>query len=618
MNFKQFKAGQPAANRYSIWQYMVIVVTICIMGLSALPNLYHSQESVELTPFNPDLPVTNTHSLHQLLSKQGFEVKSINSAENSSVVSIQSTQSILELQRFLAREFNNSHRAVITQQDTTPQWLKALGGAPIKLGLDLSGGVLFVLDVDIKHASSEKNQQLLQAVKTLLREQNIRNVKTTLSELKGNQDNKQSAVVLDYKPTANLSSLAKTIKSQFPQLTLESSAKGRLTLFYSPLAQQQFAKEVMQQTLTTMRARIEELGITEAVVQQQGIDKIRIELPGANNPDEARPIIGATASLDFYELQTNRGKTFTTEDGQKVRVNPTPIFTGDHIRHAQSGLDEMGKPLVNLALDSEGGGKMHRFSAQNIGQPMVTVYSEYYQNTQGETVKNSKIINIATINDVLGSRFSITNLSSSQTATDLALLLRAGSLIAPVTIAKERTISATLGETNINNGISALILGVGLTLLFMALWYRRLGLIANCALFLNLICLVGLMSLLPGVVLTLPGIAGLVLTVGMAVDTNVLIFERIKEERKRGRSIPLAVDAGYRNALGTILDANITTFLTALVLYSVGYGPIKGFSITLGLGILTSMFTGIFIARALTNLFYANTETCANQQGAQS
>lgn len=263
----------------------------------------------------------------------------------------------------------------------------------------------------------------------------------------------------------------------------------------------------------------------------------------------------------------------------------------------------MGMALVNLSLDSLGGKKMSAFSKDNIGNPMVTVFSEYHKNAANELVKSSKVISVATIQSQLGNRFSITNMQSPQAASDLALLLRAGSLDAPITIVQQRTIQATLGQDNVSNGIMALIIGVAITLVFMGLWYRKLGIIANISLVLNLVCLLGLMALLPNVVLTLPGIAGLVLTVGMAVDTNVLIFERIKEERQRGRSNFQAIETGYQQAFATVLDANITTMITALILLSIGYGPVKGFAITLSLGILTSMFTGVFVSHVLTQIF---------------
>ncbi len=290
------------------------------------------------------------------------------------------------------------------------------------------------------------------------------------------------------------------------------------------------------------------------------------------------------------------------DNGGQLRLNSKVVFSGSNIKNARAGQDQMDMPLVNLALDGIGGKKMSSFSKQNIGKPMVTVFSEYYRNADNKMVKKTKVINVATIQQHLGSQFSITNMSSPSAAQELALLLRAGSLTAPVTIVKQRSIEATLGVDNINNGVKALTIGISFTLLFMALWYRTLGLIANIALALNLISLLGLMSLLPGAVLTLPGIAGLVLTVGMAVDTNVLIFERIKEELKRGRKVLSAIDCGYKNAFSTILDAYITTMLTGVILYSIGYGPVKGFATILCLGILTSMFTGVFVSKALTSI----------------
>ena len=404
---------------------------------------------------------------------------------------------------------------------------------------------------------------------------------------------------------ASVKSVVNELQQRLPGVTYSSSGDRDGTLVFSEQSITTFHHEIMAQALTTLRGRIEELGITEAVTQRQGQNRIRIELPGVKDPEQAKRIIGATASLDFYEMAQSGTvgiKTFTDENGRRLRLAPKPIFTGSNIENATSGRDEMGVALVNLALDGIGGKKMSEFSKDNIGNPMVTIFSEYHKNSSDEMVKSSKVISVATIQSQLGNRFSITNLDSPQAASDLALLLRAGSLDAPITIVQQRTIQASLGQENVSNGIMALAIGLGITLLFMGLWYRKLGLIANTSLVLNLICLLGLMALLPNVVLTLPGIAGLVLTVGMAVDTNVLIFERIKEERKRGRSNFLAIETGYKEAFATILDANVTTMITALILLSIGYGPVKGFAMTLSLGILTSMFTGVFVAHVLTAL----------------
>lgn len=601
MNFNQSKAAKAQLNKYSRWQYLTIFLTLIIMILSALPNLYQGQKAITLIPMHEQASPINAVNLKQQLTMAGFTVQAIKTYDQNSQIVLAEQQQSDAARQLLKHQFDGQYQAKLTLENTTPKWLKNLGGEPIKLGLDLQGGVLFVLDVDIEQAFNEKAEHIIQSVKKALRDHKMRGVKVVIDAHK--------KINITAPGDMALTSLIDDIRQQFPSITIQHYGQQKLVISYSEAEKLVFHQEVMLQTLTTMRGRIEELGITEAVVQRQGTNRIRIELPGTNNPEEARGIIGATASLDFYQLQEHGGKVFRDKSGQIVQVNPKPIFTGDHIKHAQAGRDEMGMPLVNLTLDSLGGEKMQRFSANNIGKPMVTVFSEYHKNADSEVIKNSEVINVANILTTLGSVFSITNMSSHQAANELALLLRAGSLVAPVTITKEQSINATLGEANIQNGVAALMLGIGLTLLFMALWYRRLGVIANVALFLNLVCILGLMSLLPGIVLTLPGIAGLVLTVGMAVDTNVLIFERIKEERKRGRTIAVAVDKGYKNAFATILDANVTTLLTALILYSIGYGPVKGFAITLGLGILTSMFTGVFISRALTNLFYARTQS---------
>lgn len=397
------------------------------------------------------------------------------------------------------------------------------------------------------------------------------------------------------------------VEQQYPQWQPTNGNGDNLILTLKEKEQTELRNLTVQQNLQTMRSRIEELGITEAVVQRQGENRIRIELPGVQDPAAAKKVIGATASLAFYAVkQEGTGSTMVLDDkqGRPVRVGRKPVLSGDHIIDARAGFGEMSTPEVNITLDSAGGHIMSEFSRHNIGKPMATSYSEYSRNDKGETVQTNTIISVATIQSQLGSRFRITGAGSLEDAQQLALLLRAGSLTAPVTIVEERTIGPTLGAENIKNGFAALALGMGVTLLFMAVWYRRLGWVANIALICNMIMLFGLLALIPGAVLTLPGIAGLVLTVGMAVDTNVLIFERIKDKLKEGRSFAQAIDRGFSSAFSTIFDANFTTMITAVVLYAIGNGPIQGFALTLGLGLLTSMFTGIFASRAIINLVW--------------
>ncbi len=587
-------------TRNARWQYWIILISILFMAITALPNLYQNQTVLEISQTNPQVaPIHATHLAFDL-SKNNIATSSVHTNYDTSRIILKSSTDGITAKDIFTKQLGDDFSIKLLEEDSTPKWLKRLGLRPIKLGLDLSGGVLFILDVDSELAFSERLEFIAQTTKSLIREHNIRGARIT--------QNKQQAINLLFPPSANIKVITSEIIKRFPDLLISRPENNKIVLSYSEQAIKQLHQETMQQVLSTMRQRINELGITEAITQRQGHDRIRIELPGVKDPKEAKRIIGATATLDFYEKQNVGGKSFKRTNGEKINVNPIPIFSGKNIKDARAGRDELGIPLVNLTLDEQGGDKMFRFSKRNIGNPLITVFTEYKKNSSNKTEKTSKIINIATIQAQLGARFSITNLASLEEAHELALLIRAGSLTAPVTILKQRTIGPTLGETNIENGMSALMLGVAMTLVFMALWYRRLGLIANCALFLNLLSLLGLMSLLPGAVLTLPGIAGLVLTVGMAVDTNVIIFERIKEERRRGRSLTMAVEHGYKNAFATILDANITTMIAALILYGIGYGPVKGFAMTLGLGLVTSMFTGVFISHVLTNLFYRDTK----------
>lgn len=583
------------------WQILVIIVTVIILGLNAIPTFYGSNNALLVSAVNPTQTLPNTQKLRELMQQQQVDVEQIINGESDSKIVIEGDDETLILaQAHLKNTLGDDYQVRLGSQSAAPTWLQGMGMSPIKLGLDLSGGVLFVLEVDTNKADQERIGNAKDEALQIIHDQGLRGMSVKIADT----ENKINLHFLSHQ-AASVKSVVNELQQRLPGVTYSSSGDRDGTLVFSEQSITTFHHEIMAQALTTLRGRIEELGITEAVTQRQGQNRIRIELPGVKDPEQAKRIIGATASLDFYEMAQSGTvgiKTFTDENGRRLRLAPKPIFTGSNIENATSGRDEMGVALVNLALDGIGGKKMSEFSKDNIGNPMVTIFSEYHKNSADEMVKSSKVISVATIQSQLGNRFSITNLDSPQAASDLALLLRAGSLDAPITIVQQRTIQASLGQENVSNGIMALAIGLGITLLFMGLWYRKLGLIANTSLVLNLICLLGLMALLPNVVLTLPGIAGLVLTVGMAVDTNVLIFERIKEERKRGRSNFLAIETGYKEAFATILDANVTTMITALILLSIGYGPVKGFAMTLSLGILTSMFTGVFVAHVLTAL----------------
>lgn len=598
LSFKKDK--KPSTAKFKL-SYIAMLIVLVLLAISALPNLYPNKSWLHISaaPHSETQSLPSTKTLVTFLNNQGLEVEQGLDKQSTINVLLNEPTKSAQAQAAIKEQYPNT-QVKIVEHATSPTWLQDFGLSPIKLGLDLNGGVLFVLDVDLDKAVDEQLVSAYQQAKSIIIKQKAHGVKAQQT---------QHGFEINALPNATdkLTPVIEELKSRFANLAVVTSNNGSIKtakFSYSEQGRSSFDKEVMGQTLTTLRSRIEELGITEAVTQQQGKHRIRIELPGVQDPTEAKRIIGATASLGFYQLKEIGGQTFNMQSGGTIKLDPVPIFTGDHINNANIGRDDWGKPLVQLSLDGQGGDAMSAFSKANIGKPMATVYSEYSQNVKGEVVKKSEVINVANIAQHLSSRFSITNMKSQQAAADLALLLRAGSLTAPVTIVHEQTIGPSLGQENISNGLAALMLGMGITLAFMALWYRRLGLIANVALILNLTSLVGLMSLLPGVVLTLPGIAGLVLTIGMAVDTNVIIFERIKEERRQGRAPYQAIQEGYKQAANTIFDANITTMITALILYGIGYGPVKGFAITLALGLLTSVFTGVYVSKILSQTLY--------------
>ncbi|MCE2595768.1 protein translocase subunit SecD [Motilimonas cestriensis] len=603
------RSSRRALNQYSHWQYVVLIATLLLMLLSALPSWYGESPALQLN--YPQSSATSEHlvmldplALRHALIQQGIELKQIKQDQATTWVVLNDAKQ-LPLAKQVLQKMSDEQGIPDTQLTlasvaNAPYWLTQLGFNPIALGLDLRGGVQFLLDVDMAPVYQSQTEQLKKELGAWLREHNMR----------GGQFKELSAdgFTLLLANESYRTELRDHLNSQYRQWQIIGSG-DELRLVRSETEQVALRNLTVQQNLQIMRSRIEELGITEAAVQRQGEHRIRIELPGVQDPAQAKNVIGATASLAFYQVLADdalSGQAILDEQGRPVRVAQVPVLTGEHIVDARASLGEMGMAEVNISLDSQGGRMMADFSRQNIGKPMATAYSEYSRNQQGEVVQSNKIISVATIQSGLGAKFRITGAGSMQDAQSLALLLRAGSLTAPVTIVEERTIGPTLGAENISNGFSALALGLGMTLVFMALWYRRLGWIANIALLANMVMLFGLLALIPGAVLTLPGIAGLVLTVGMAVDTNVLIFERIRDKLKEGNSVARAIDSGFSSATSTIFDANFTTMITAIVLYSLGNGPIQGFALTLGLGLLTSMFTGIFASRAMINWFWGN------------
>ncbi|ANS87129.1 Protein translocase subunit [Vibrio scophthalmi] len=590
------KTSRTVLNHYSAWKYVVLITTVIIMLFSALPSWFGEDAAVIMNHKAAPISVVTAQ---QQLDAHNISVKRISQQDNETTVVLEHANDQNKAKNILADFTPKEDIVTLAMVPAAPTWLLNMGFKPIKLGLDLRGGVQFLLDVDMKEVFRSHAEQAQDSIKDYAREERIRGVRV--------EADRDADISIKAPNEESVATLRKYINQQFPQWVVKGEGDNGLTMALADSEKQTLTSLTVQQNLQTMRSRIEELGITEAAVQRQGEHRIRIELPGVQDPAAAKNVIGATASLAFYEVKPERTagtEMIMDKDGRPVHVTRKPVLTGEHIVDARAGMGEMGMPEVNISLDSAGGKMMSDFSGKHIGKPMATGYSEYSRDANGNVEQSNTIISVATIQSQLGNRFRITGVGQLNDAQDLALLLRAGSLTAPVTIVEERTIGPSLGAENIQNGFAALALGMGLTLLFMAVWYRKLGWVANGALLINMVMLLGLIALLPGAVLTLPGIAGLVLTIGMAVDTNVLIFERIKEKLREGRSLTQSIDLGFSSAFATILDSNITTLISAATLYMIGNGPIQGFALTLGLGLLTSMFTGIFASRAMINLIW--------------
>ncbi|MGF1749909.1 protein translocase subunit SecD [Vibrio cionasavignyae] len=583
------KHTQRSINHLAKWKYIVLAMTLLVMLFSALPSVFGENAALHI---NHRGQPTDATLLSHTLTESNITPMSIEQNGDTTVMIFDDATQQAQAQVLLKEHLPESTTVALAMEPAAPQWLLNAGFSPIALGLDLRGGVQFLLEVDMEPVYQAHRQMVIDEFSSEIRSSRGREV----------NDSVQINLYNDQDVTA-----ARTLlRSQFAHWDSRISG-STVTLSLSDDEKVSLRNLTVQQNLQIMRGRIAELGITEASVQRQGENRIRIELPGVQDPAAAKDVIGATASLAFHAMpttQTRQTLSLLDSEGHPVNVNRRAILAGEHIIDARAGISDMGTAEVNISLDSAGGRKMSQFSRANIGQPMATLYNEYSRDSKGESQQVSEVISVATIQSQLGSRFRITGVGSMQDAQELALLLRAGSLTAPVTIIEERTIGPSLGAENVQNGFAALALGLALTLSFIALWYRRMGWVANVALLANMVCLFGLIALLPGAVLTLPGIAGMVLTVGMAVDTNVLIFERIKDKMREGRTFAQSIDKGFHSAFSSIFDANLTTMIVAIALYTIGNGPIQGFAITLGLGLLTSLFTGVFLSRAIINLIW--------------
>ncbi|MDA9060290.1 protein translocase subunit SecD [Candidatus Thioglobus sp.] len=604
-------------NHYAAWKNALIVFFLFLSTLYALPNLYGSDLAIQITGTGDYIVEdSDLESISSTLTENNVDFKSIKIDSNNILVRFNNSQSQLSSKTLLKNSLSRNYVVALNLAPSIPQWLGNLGGKAMSLGLDLRGGVHFLLEVDMEAVVSTSLDRYYNELRTALR-------KDKLYKKIRKEDNR---LVVSFKSEDLKNKAKKVLKNDLPDLVIVEGSELELEfgLEVSSSAQSTAKSSALKQNITTLRNRVNELGVAEPIIQQQGTERIVVQLPGVQDTARAKEILGAVATVEFRlvdeqnDVQTaiQSGKTpsgsklYKFKDGRPLLLKTTVIATGENIVDASSSVDQDNQPQVSIVLDSSGGRTMLETTKEFIGYRMAVVFIENQVETiieDGVAVKKRSktqdIINAATIQGTFSNRFQITGLDSSREARNLALLLRAGSLSAPVEIIEERTIGPSLGADNIQKGFISVLVGFALVLVFMAWRYRVFGLVANVALTLNLITIVSILSMLQAT-LTLPGIAGIVLTVGMAVDANVLIFERIKEEMRSAKDIQKAISAGYEKALLTIADANITTLIASLVLFSFGTGAIKGFAVTLSIGIITSMFTAIIVSRAMINLIY--------------
>ncbi|ENM5827008.1 protein translocase subunit SecD [Vibrio metoecus] len=605
-------------NRYPLWKYLMVVFTIAIAALYALPNIYGEDPAIQITGARgASVDMSTLDAVTSALDKAHLSKKSIALENGSILVRFNDTDTQISARDIISEALGNDKIVALNLAASTPDWLESIGAAPMKLGLDLRGGVHFLMEVDMDAAMEKLVTQQEESFRSDLRDEKIRyRAIRPLSD----------AVEVTLRDAEQLAQTKLLLESKHRDMTFTTSeTDGRFVLLakFTEARLQEIRNYAVEQNITILRNRVNELGVAEPLVQRQGATRIVVELPGVQDTARAKEILGATATLEFREVDDKADLAAAAagrapagseikfdRNGRPVVLKKRVILGGSSITDASSSADEYGRPQVNISLDSEGGNKMSAFSKKNIGKLMATVFAEYKdsgkRSPEGKVIltKQEEVINQATIQSALGRNFRITGIDSPAEAHNLALLLRAGALIAPISIVEERTIGPSMGQQNIDMGIQACIWGMVAVMLFTLLYYRKFGMIANVALMANLVLIIGVMSMIPGATMTLPGIAGIVLTVGMAVDANVLIFERIREELREGKNPQQAIHQGYANAFSTIADANITTLITAIILFAVGTGAIKGFAVTLSIGILTSMFTAIIGTRCIVNLLY--------------
>ncbi|MEE9309941.1 MAG: protein translocase subunit SecD [Cocleimonas sp.] len=610
-------------NRYPLWKYLLIIGITVLGLLFALPNLYPAQPAIQISSSSPEFPLTAAKlaAVKDALTSKGLSTESVESVgTNKVLLRFDTPDTQLAAQAAITESLGKRYYTALNLAPATPSWLRAL--SPMNLGLDLRGGVHFLMEVDMKSAIDKSLSRNSEEFRTFLREKKISylGVKRVVDHL-----------VVQFKNEELRDQARAELKNQYRnEIEFSNTATAKGAALKAVLTENNIKNTkrfALQQNITTLRKRVNELGVSEPVIQQQGLERIVVQLPGVQDPTLAKKILGTTATLEFrlvdegrdaYSAQSSGrippGDILLKErNGNPVLLKRRVMLTGDYITNANAGFDQNNQPSVNITLDGKGSKLFARATGANVQKLMGVVFIEHktdlIKQEDGSIKKKTtvvkEVINIARIQSELSKRFQITGLDSPQESANLALLLRAGALAAPVYIVEERTVGPSLGADNIAAGFKSVIIGFVLVLIFMAVYYRVFGLVANLALTLNLVLIVAILSMLQAT-LTLPGIAGIVLTVGMAVDANVLIYERIKEELRNGLAPQAAIQSGYAKAFSTIADANITTLIAAIVLYGMGTGPIKGFAITLAIGIVSSMFTAIMGTRAVVNLIYGN------------
>ena len=612
-------------NHYPFWKNAMLLCILIVAVIYALPNLFPEDPSVQISHDSGELPAGLQAQVEATLSQNEIDSKGLEVTESQQLlIRFPNTDAQLVAADELKSTLDSEHVVALNLAPAVPAWLRALNASPMSLGLDLRGGVHFLLQVDVDAAIDKALDRYEGEFRTALRDKKIRYVSVS---------NDGVGLIVKFRDEENLQAGLAELKDNFRAdldfLEVYSEKGFDLRVDFKDTAKQALQTFAVQQNTTTLRKRVNELGVAEPVIQRQGLDRIVVQLPGVQDTTQAKNILGATATLEF-RMVDEQADAFAAEQSGQVPIgdklyferNGTPVLLkrkpkleGEYITDASSGIDQdSGGAAVFINLDGEGARKFRKITGDNIKRLMAVVFienkTEYYKDESGElqsrTRKVEEVINIARIQDELSHRFQITGLDSTREARNLALLLRAGALAAPMSIIEERTVGPSLGQQNIDQGKRSVILGMILVMIFMVIYYRVFGLVANVALVVNLLLIIAILSMIPGATLTLPGIAGIVLTVGMAVDANVLIFERIREELRNGNSPQAGIHAGYAKALSTIADANVTTLIAAIVLFTFGTGPIKGFAVTLSIGIMCSMLTAIMGTRALINLIYGN------------